>query len=54
MNINQDNSIQKKPLDSNNVKSTNDFDQVESTTENDKEIYPMDEKSYYHPKCFVI
>jgi hypothetical protein len=27
---------------------------VESTTEKNNKIYPMDEKSYFHPKCLFI
>jgi hypothetical protein len=43
-----------KPANSNIHESTNDSDQVESTTGNNNKIYHMDEKSYSHPKFFFI
>jgi hypothetical protein len=46
--------VQKKLADSNIHESTNDFNQVESTTKNNNEIYPIDEKSYSRLKCLFI
>ncbi len=46
--------MHKKLVDSNIHESTNDYDQMESTTEKNNKIYPMNEKSCFHPKCLFI
>jgi len=46
--------VQKKPVDSNIHESTNDSNQVESTIKDNNKIYPMDARSYFHPKSLFI